>query len=305
MPLVLNSFPVFQRDRALRPDYRKTLPVLRNEWENCTQCDLGTVRQANGGAFVFGEGSLGGIMFIGEGPGREENEHGRPFVGKSGQFLRAVLQQVGITNYYITNSVCCRSFSYQYDTEGKQRYIQRRGVSIPVDQDDRPTPVQLTACRDRLFEEIYLVDPKIIVTLGAAAAETVLGRPVKILQESGAPRPASAEDKGTILELPGAGYRPVFTPKGLWRHKVRGVWVTNTVQNTVRYAVYPLLHPAFVLRNLTDNSLGSPKDLFARGLTTIKNAYATYTNYVFGDNTPDIGVCADQVSAAAFANEEE
>ena len=286
------------------PDYRKSLPVLRQEWEACTQCNLGEVRKATGGAFVFGEGALGGIMFIGEGPGREENAAGRPFVGKSGQFLRAILQQINLQHFYITNTVCCRSFAYQYDSEGKQKFVTRKGVSIAVEQDEAPTPVQRAACFDRLHQEIYAVDPLLIVTLGGTAAETVLGRPVKILMESGDLRADASGEPGTVMRLPGALYRPVLTPKGLWRHKVRGAWVMNTEQDIVEYPVIPLLHPSFVLRCSADNGLGSPKERFAQGMTRVRNVYNAYMREVFGETLPDEAVTVDHINAAAYSDEE-
>lgn len=279
-------------------DARKSLPLLRQEWEHCTDCNLGEVRLSTGGAFVFGEGAPGGIMFIGEGPGREENEEGRPFIGTSGRFLRAVLSQIGITHYYITNAVCCRSFAYQYDGEGRQKYRTYKGVTTAVEQDEAPNPAQRLACFPRLQEEIYIVDPILIVTLGGTAGETVLGRPVKILQESGEMKPDAAGEPGTILRLPGAGRVPQLTPKGAWRRKVRGEYIMPTAQSTVEYPVVPLLHPAFVLRNKADRSIGSPKDNFAKGLTKVKRYYNEYVKNVFGENTQNEAVSIDQVDAA-------
>ena len=286
------------------PDARKNLTVLRQEWEACTACNLGEVRQSTGGAFVFGEGTPGGVMFIGEGPGREEDAEGRPFVGKSGQFLRTILKQIELHHFYVTNTVSCRSFAYQYDNEGHQRFSTRNGKSTPVDQDEAPTPKQRAACFDRLHQEIYAVDPILIVTLGGAAAETVLGRSVKILMESGDLRADASGEPGTVLRLPGAGFKAVLTPKGIWRHRVRKEWVANTEQDTVEYPVIPLLHPSFVLRSAADNALGSPKDRFARGMTNVRKVYNEYVRIVFGETLPGEAVSMEQIDAAVSSDEE-
>lgn len=286
------------------PDARKTLPVLRQEWESCTKCDLGVTRAATGGAFVFGEGSLGALMIIGEGPGKDENEEGRPFVGRSGAFLRNILELIGIKSYYLTNTVCCRSFAYDYDTSGQQKFFIRRGVRIASEQDQPPNPGQRAACFDRLHQEIYIVDPILIVTLGATAAETVLQRPVKILQETGTLRPDTAGIPGTIARIPGAGSLPSLTQKGNWMRKVRGMWVLPTEQSVVEYPVIPLLHPAFVLRNLKDGAIGSPKDSFAKGMSLVKKYYNAYVQTVYGEVLEDTAISTGHIDAAASDGED-
>jgi DNA polymerase len=287
----------------MTPDYRKSLTVLRQEWETCTACNLGQVRQETGGAFVFGEGAQGAIMFIGEGPGREENEEGRPFIGKSGRFLRTVLEAIGIKHFYITNAVCCRSFIYQLDGEGRQKFVTRKGVSLPVEQDEAPNTVQRAACLPRLQQEIYAVDPILIVTLGATAAEAVLGRSLKVLQESGELKPDMVGAPGTVLKLPGAGHRAQLTPKGVWRHKVRGEYIMPTQQSVVEYPVVPLLHPAYVLRCFSDKSTGSPKEKFASGLSAVKRYYASYMQTVYGEVVAPETVSASQLDGAAGEEE--
>lgn len=281
-------------------DVRKPLNVLRQEWETCTRCNLGETRKASGGAFVFGEGTTGCVMFIGEGPGTDENETGTPFSGDTGRFLRKLLDAMGIRHYYLTNCVSCRSFTYQYDGEGHQKYYTRRGVTRAAEQDSAPTPAQRNACLPRLFEEIYLVDPILVVTLGGTAAEAVLGRPVKILQESGKLRPDAAGEPGTILKLPGAGFVPQLTPKGAWRRKVRGEVIQPTTQATVTYPVIPLLHPGFVLKQLPDKAIGSPRHAFATGLSKVRDYYNHYMRVVYGEAMPTTVFTAENLDIAAY-----
>lgn len=263
------------------PDIRKSLPVLREEWEGCTACDLGVRREAVNGSFVFGEGILGGIMFIGEGPGSEEEELGRPFADRSGELLRHTIERLGLSNCsYITNVVSCRSCAQAYDNEGQPRYRKnyRTKIMEPVINDQPPTPAQMAACLPRLHEEIYLVDPVLIVTLGGAAAQALLNRAVSIQSEAGS---------AVTVKVPGAGRVPVLTEKKQqWLRKVRGQLVMPTKQSEVEYLALPLMHPSFVLRNSKDARWKNPVQLFAEGMRTAATLYNRYMYEVYGERRP-------------------
>ncbi len=240
---------------VVKQDFRKSLPLLRSEWEGCTRCALGVVREESGSAFVFGEGTAGGIMFVGEGPGKDEAYEGRPFIGASGKLIRHVINKLGLTQYYITNAVCCRSCKQDVDGEGKPktRVNYRTKILEPVIRDEPPKPLEIEACRPRLFEEIYLVDPTVIVALGARAAEALTGRTINIAAECGNPR---------RVQIPGAGQIPSLTEKKrAWVRKVKGELSMPTEQNMVEYHMVPVVHPAYVLsrqaedRSKTNNTL--------------------------------------------------
>lgn len=230
-----------------RPDFRKSLPLLRSEWERCTKCSLGTFREESGGAFVFGEGMTGGIMFVGEGPGKDEAIEGRPFIGASGKLIRHVINRLGLTQFYISNAVCCRSCKPDMDGEGKprMRINYRTKREEPVIRDEAPKKIELEACRPRLFEEIYLVDPTVIVALGAQAATTIAQRAVSIAAECGRP---------TTVHIPGAGDHATLTDKRqAWGRKVKGELLFPTEQNEVMYLMVPVYHPAYVLSKQGEN----------------------------------------------------
>lgn len=115
---------------------------LEAEIAGCRRCPLAVGRIHA----VPGEGNLNAlVMFVGEGPGADEDRQGRPFVGRSGQFLNETLARLGIarTDVYITNVVKCR----------------------PPDNRD-PLPDELAACDDYLARQIEIINPRIIVTLG-------------------------------------------------------------------------------------------------------------------------------------------
>lgn len=250
------------------PDIRKPLSALREEWEGCTKCELGTRRLEVGGSFVFGEGEVNGVMFIGEGPGVNEEEYGRPFIGESGKLLRDGIQQAGINQYYISNVVACRSCEQAYDNAGQPvfRYNRYTKVQEPKIIDRPPTTTQLQACLPRIHEEIYLVDPLLIVGLGGEACKILLGgKAVTITKETGVPR---------TIEVPGAAYNPILTEKKkVWRRKIKGEWRMPVAQNMVRYLMIPLIHPAYALRFSEDQRHGSPMHNFALGLQLIKRIY--------------------------------
>jgi DNA polymerase len=120
----------------------RLLHAIEEEIKHCKRCPLHKGRTHA----VPGEGNYDTVvMFIGEGPGADEDRQGRPFVGRSGQFLTQMLQQIGIRrqDVYITNVVKCR----------------------PPDNRD-PLPHELEACSNYLERQIELINPRIIVTLG-------------------------------------------------------------------------------------------------------------------------------------------
>lgn len=261
-----------------QPDYRKSLSTLETEWSSCTKCELGVRRAEVGGSFVFGEGSPRGIMFIGEGPGKDEEQLGRPFIGRSGQVLRSLIKKVGITRHYISNVVACRACGQTYDTEGNPRFWKDRktGAQVPVIKDQAPTPAQMQACLPRLYQEIYSVDPVLIVALGGPAADTLTRGSVGILAESGATR---------AITIPGAGFVPNLTEKRkVWARKVQGELIKPVDQNKVEYLLLPLVHPAYVLRKRKDERHGSPVEIFLEGLKKAADIYDRYMFEVYGDH---------------------
>ena len=133
------------------------------EASGCTRCPLAGSRTQ----VVFGMGDPhADLMFIGEGPGAEEDRQGLPFVGRSGQLLdRLMLEEMGMRrgeNVYIANCVKCRP---------------------PANRD--PKPDEITACRPWLETQLDLIDPRVIVTLGNFASKLLLGTNTGITQLRG------------------------------------------------------------------------------------------------------------------------
>lgn len=129
------------------------LDLYRQEIENCTKCSLSATRKN----FVFGDGSANAeILFVGEAPGAVEDEMGLPFVGLAGKLLDKALHHIGLdrSEVFITNILKCRP---------------------PGNRD--PLPDEIALCEPYLHQQIALLKPKVIISLGRIAARTLLCLP--------------------------------------------------------------------------------------------------------------------------------
>lgn len=135
------------------------LQKLYEPYKKCLSCPLAMLGRQT---VVFGEGNPDAqLMIIGEAPGKDEDEQGIPFVGRSGKFLTKILISLGIDrkeDLFITNSVKCRP-----------------------PQNRKPTPLESKTCKDiLLINQINIIKPKVICTLGSTALEALLEKPVKM-----------------------------------------------------------------------------------------------------------------------------
>jgi DNA polymerase len=147
---------------------RMNLKALREAAQHCRGCDL----YKNATQAVFGEGPRSAsILLLGEVPGDEEDNVGRPFVGPAGRLLDNVLEEVGLSRdeVYVTNAVK----HFRWEPRGKRRLHKK------------PSWRQIEACRPWLMAEILVVEPEVIVCLGATAAQTMLSRGFRITKDRG------------------------------------------------------------------------------------------------------------------------
>jgi uracil-DNA glycosylase len=262
----------------IEPDYGNSLEELYNKWKDCTACELGQRRKQVNGAFVFGEGThhqeLGGIMFVGEGPGAEEEKAGRPFIGPSGMLLRNILALMEIDNLYITNAVCCRACAQAYTSNGQPRFRkQRDGSRVPVIKDEAPSPAHVAACYQRLCGEIYHYDPRIIVALGLEAAKALSTIRLTSIKQ--------ARAEANKVMIPGRFSVPSRTAvKGSWERKVKGVITRPTEPFMVGYLLVVTYHPAYLSRVQKDFKPENPVELFHRDLTKAKRIYDRYMQVI-------------------------
>jgi uracil-DNA glycosylase family protein len=153
----------------LIPD-RPTLKKLKEAAVDCRACDL----WKTGTQTVFGEGSADAeVMLVGEQPGDHEDLAGKPFVGPAGRLLDEALDQAGIDRKlaYVTNVV--KHFKWQ--PRGKRRIHQK------------PNAAEVAACRPWLDAELAVVKPRVLLCLGATAAQALLGRQFRVSKERGVP----------------------------------------------------------------------------------------------------------------------
>jgi uracil-DNA glycosylase family protein len=149
---------------------RPSLPKLREAAAGCTACHL----YKTGTQTVFGEGARSAeAIFVGEQPGDREDLEGRPFVGPAGRLLDEALEEAGIdrAQVYVTNVVK----HFKWVGRGKRRIHQK------------PNWQEIAACRPWLEAELAVVEPRVLVCLGATAAQALLGRQFRVTKERGRP----------------------------------------------------------------------------------------------------------------------
>jgi uracil-DNA glycosylase family protein len=147
-----------------------SLTKLRQAAAGCKACDL----WKTGTQTVFGEGAKGAeIVFVGEQPGDQEDQLGKPFVGPAGRVLDEGLEEAGIDRAlaYVTNVVK----HFKWEPRGKRRIHAK------------PNWAEIAACRPWLEAELEAVKPKVLVCLGATAAQALLGRQFRVTKQRGVP----------------------------------------------------------------------------------------------------------------------
>jgi|SRR6188474_3838935 uracil-DNA glycosylase len=162
--------------RRLARSARTFLPAqlsmaqLRESAAGCTGCDLYKCATQT----VFGEGAgRASMMFVGEQPGDQEDRAGRPFVGPAGKTLDKALAEAGIArrDLYVTNAVK----HFKWEPQGKRR------------KHKKPSATEIAACRPWLEAEIAVVKPRVIICLGATAAQAAFGKAVRLNELRGRP----------------------------------------------------------------------------------------------------------------------
>lgn len=172
-------------------DKVSAMEELESRISGCKACPLGDTRQN----LVFGKGNpQAALLFIGEGPGGDEDKQGQPFVGRAGQLLDRIIEAAELPweDIYITNVVKCRP-----------------------PQNRLPAPAEVEICKSHLREQLRIIQPQFIICLGALAARVVVDPKAKITQIRG-----KWVEKGAFRIM------PTFHPAALLRDpaKKRPVW---------------------------------------------------------------------------------
>ncbi|OLD64975.1 MAG: hypothetical protein AUI47_03435 [Acidobacteria bacterium 13_1_40CM_2_68_5] len=172
-------------------DAASALRLIREDIGDCKRCGLCGHRTN----IVFGVGDPAArVMFVGEGPGADEDLKGEPFVGRAGQLLNKIIESMGMErkDVYIANVVKCRP-----------------------PENRTPLPDEIATCSPFLFKQILVIRPRVVVCLGTPATQTVLGT-----------RETITRLRGTFHEIDGIRVMPTFHPAYLLRNPAakREVW---------------------------------------------------------------------------------
>lgn len=176
----------------------KTWEELEESIINCQKCKLCKTRQN----IVFGTGNKEArLMFIGEGPGADEDRLGEPFVGRAGKLMDLAFETLGIDRkkVYIANVVKCRP---------------------PANRN--PEEDEATACLDYLRNQVILVQPEVIVLLGSVALKNILGKEYGI-----------TASRGKWVEKKGIKYMPTWHPAALLRDETKKIDFIKDLQKVV------------------------------------------------------------------------
>jgi uracil-DNA glycosylase len=168
----MNQESLFDRDGTAAPlvPPHPTLTRLQRAAAGCKACPL----WKTGTQTVFGEGPEDAeLMFVGEQPGDREDIEGHPFVGPAGRLFDQALEDAGLdrSRTYVTNAVK----HFKWTPRGKRRIHQK------------PSWSEITACRPWLEAELEIVQPRVLVPMGAVAAQALLGKEFRVTRERGRP----------------------------------------------------------------------------------------------------------------------
>ena len=154
---------------------REDLVALYHRLRDCHDCPLKETRTK----LVFGAGNADAeVMFVGEAPGAEEDRTGLPFVGRAGQLLNQLLEEIGLSreDVFINNVLLCRP---------------------PGNRD--PLPHEIEECAPHLYERIRLIQPKVICTLGNFATKLLTGQQIGITRQRGRPQERELGGRNVVL----------------------------------------------------------------------------------------------------------
>lgn len=253
------------------------LGALYDAWARCQGCPLAVTRNN----VVFGHGQIeqvplydktgavltmgGQVMIIGEAPGENEDRHGLPFVGQAGQLLDQYLgcasaRQEVIEAYDTVTSTQRMPEAERNKWKGQlkhyllQEYYFTNIVMCRPDENRDPTPKEMEACRARLLEQVYTIDPVFIVAAGKIAAEALTGKKVSITQV-----------RGEIFDVEFQGRGTVF-----------------------RYPVMPVLHPAYLLRKNDFRQKGGDTEKTRDDFIRLMNLVDEYNERHYGLPRPPL-----------------
>ena len=213
----------------------ESLIEFRQRWSGCTRCSAGQLREQRSvyrdgvqtiPQPIFGRGKAGGLFLVGDPVDQTEEKSGL-FTSDRHQLILQLLAKLlpdRDVPVYVTQATMCRPCVPRIGMDGKP--MVRQG-GLPIYQDAEPAKDVLDACRERLLEEIYAIDPELIVALGPLAMRTLTN---KYWSET-------ARGTTYVLEVPGKWVVPRVGSKNTWGRKQHGKVVYPLDTHMVRYTV--------------------------------------------------------------------
>jgi len=212
------------------------LTEFRNNWKGCTRCQAGQVRETRSiykeghqtiPLPLFGKGKVGGLFLVGD-PVNQGEERDGLFTSDGHRLVLQILGELIPDRdipVYVTSATMCRPCVPRLGADGAP---MKSRLGLPVYTDAEPAKEVLDACRERLMEEIYAVDPDVVVALGPMAMRTLTN---KYWSET-------SRGSTYLLEVPGKWVRPRVGSKNVWGRKVHGQMQYPVDTNMVKYTVF-------------------------------------------------------------------
>lgn len=243
--------------RSYDPDDSKSTGDLYDKWRDCTQCNLGLVRVKRASEALEDEklpeqpqrnGKSRGLLVVGLAPSRNDERDGvhfgrgpwnrdkKGYDPSGADLLRALFKKHGMGQVFYTSLVACRSCELQVNEDGSPRTFERNGIPRPYYKDRPPLHPEISACQPRLWEEIYVVDPLLIISTQPEVTGYLLGK-----------RSLSDGEVGQ-MHLPGRTQIPKQDARGQFSRMMRGVRSFYAAPLMLEYAVMQVPNPDMALQ---------------------------------------------------------
>lgn len=243
--------------RAYDPDDHLSTGDLHTKWAECRQCNLGLNLATRIANTPEGDsppqqprrtGHSHGILVVGLNPTRNDERDGihfgrgpwnrdkKAYDPSGGDLLKALFRKLQMGQVFYTNLVACRSCELQVNEDGSPRTFERNGVQMPYYKDRPPLYPEIAACQPRLWEEIYCVDPLLILSTQPEVTQHLLGK-----------RCLSDGEVGQ-LEISGRTRIPKQDARGQFSRMMKGVRVPYLTTVSLKYPVMQIPNPDLALQ---------------------------------------------------------
>lgn len=243
--------------RVYQPDDALSTGDLYTKWSGCRQCKLGDNLALRATDTPEGDeppqqprrtGSSHGLLVVGLAPSRNDERDGahfgrgpwnrdkRTYDPSGGDLLKALFRKLQMGQVFYTSLVACRSCELQLNEDGTPRTFERKGAQMPYYKDRPPLYPEISACQPRLWEEIYCVDPLLILSTQPEVTQYLLGKR------------CLADGEVGQMGIPGVTKIPRQDARGQYTRMMRGVRVPYLTPTLLKYPVMQIPNPDLALQ---------------------------------------------------------